>query len=472
MVVHRTNSLNNKCTSELIIIMFFLLSNGLGSFGFLYLIYLRCKISSVKIYTKGFPFLKLKLILLYIFGVGYMFHSGLYVWKHTFPEDCSEYSWLNCIYEILSMLYIFIIFVYFALIYNRKFEPNIRKHYIVLTFIVTANVCIWLNAIAFESNFLNGQLANSTKPLNTAEVAIDKIDTFCSPAMVEFSLMVIDIMFTENHSVAYSSNWNLYTSWDKNKPGKKILLMIVQIALSFLALAFFAFVFTVVLITKPTDELLDYPVHFSVYICFELIIKLIMLASVSVCFLIDRKNLKCKINASSAVLILTTICNVLYHIVYCVFLIRDGFKKPNAWCKGLSLIVNIVSIILAILQTRYIIGINSNYFLCSRFLKLQKWPQTNFVYYASYVLAVFNLGLWICDSVGEDRSSVFNALHYWAHKNLVSSILYTAFFPITIFFRFQTGLEFLEFFWEHKTVPHKRRHSDSELSSEKLAKTL
>lgn len=248
--------------------------------------------------------------------------------------------------------------------------------------------------------------------------------------------------------------------------------MIVQIALSFLALAFFAFVFTVVLITKPTDELLDYPVHFSVYICFELIIKLIMLASVSVCFLIDRKNLKCKINASSAVLILTTICNVLYHIVYCVFLIRDGFKKPNAWCKGLSLIVNIVSIILAILQTRYIIGINSNYFLCSRFLKLQKWPQTNFVYYASYVLAVFNLGLWICDSVGEDRSSVFNALHYWAHKNLVSSILYTAFFPITIFFRFQTGLEFLEFFWEHKTVPNKRRHSDSELSSEKLAKTL
>lgn len=408
-----------------------------------------------------------------------MFHSGLYVWKHTLHEDCSEYSWLNCIYEIFSMLYIFIIFVYFALIHNRKFESNVKEHYIVLTFIVTANVCIWLNAIAFKSNILNdppdinnSSTTNSNKSLNAAEVAIDKIDTFCSPAMVEFSLMVIDLIFTENHSVAYSSNWNLYTSWDKNKPGKKLLLLIVKIALSFLALAFFAFVFTVVLITKPKEKRFEHPDYFSVYFCFELIIKLIMLASVSACLLIDWKNLKCKINASSAVLIFTTICNVIYHISYCVSFKFDGFEKPNLWSKVLSLIVNIFSIILAILQTRYLIGINSNYFLCSRFLKLQKWSRTNFVYYASYVLAVFNFGLWICDSVGEDRSSVFNVLHYWANENLVSSILYTAFFPITIFFRFQTGLEFLEFFWEHKTVPNKRRHSDSELSSEKLAKTL
>lgn len=462
--------------------MFFLLSNGLGSFGFLYLIYLRCKISSVKIYTKGFPFSKLKLILLYIFGVGYMFHSGLYVWKHTLHEDCSEYSWLNCIYEIFSMLYIFIIFVYFVLVYNRKFEPNVKEHYIVLTFIVTANVCIWLNAIAFKSNLLNGQPAdgynisttNFNKSLNTAEVAIEKIDTFCSPAMVEFSLMVIDLMFTENHSVAYSSNWNLYTSWDKNKPGKKILLIIVKIALSFLALAFFAFVFTVVLITKAKEEQFNHLDYFSVYFCFELIIKLIMLVSVSACLLKDRKNLKCKINASSALLIFTASCNVLYHISYVVVVCIkfDGFENPNPWSKVLSLIVNILSIILAILQTMYIIGINSNYYLCSRFPKLQNWSRTNFVYFASYVLAVFNFGLWICDSVGEDRPSVFNFLHYWASKKLVSSIFYTAFFPITIFFRFQTGLEFLEFFWEHNTVPNKRRHSDSELSIKNLAKTL
>lgn len=67
---------------------------------------------------------------------------------------------------------------------------------------------------------------NFIKFLNIVEVVIDKIDIFCLFVMVEFLLMVIDIMFIENYLVVYFLNWNLYILWDKNKLGKKILLMI------------------------------------------------------------------------------------------------------------------------------------------------------------------------------------------------------------------------------------------------------
>lgn len=122
----------------------------------------------------------------------------------------------------------------------------------------------------------------------------------------------------------------------------------------------------------------------------------------------------------------------------------------------IPLINNIVSICVAICQTFFITLIHSEKYR-------QQCTQTKrFVYYACFVLGLFNFGLWISDSIAEDRISVFSFLYYWAHKELGLSIIYTAIFPITIFFQFQSGLDFLEFFWEHETVPNESIHSEIE----------
>lgn len=470
MVIHKLKVLNNYCATEAILIVVFLLPQLLDIFSFGRLIYLRSKISNERILTTGFTFLKVKLVLLYIFGVGYLFHSGMYVWKHTLPEDCPDNSLLDCAYEVFSMIYIFIIFVYFALFYNTKPKRNITEHYIILSFIVIANVCIWLNAILFASDFLDEKKKN----LNKAESAIKKIDTFCSPAMVEFSLMVIDMILTENHTVEGSSKWKLHTKSDKIKSRKNITLIIIHIALSVLVLAFFAFVFTVVLITDSDDKLIAYPEYFNIYFSFELILKVIMLALLNVCLYLEWKYLAFHLNLSSIVLCVTCTGNVAYHILYCFVIIIDDIKTHTV-SYICPLIVNAISIIIAILQTMFIIGIHSKHYIrllnCHQCLPT-KCLHTKCVYYVCYVLGVFNLGLWISDSIGEDRRAVFSFVYYQAIDCKALSIILTAIFPVTIFFRFQTGLDFLKFFWEQETIPNKRRHSDSELNNWKVSKSM
>lgn len=455
ILCHRFNVLNQYCRTELIIICVFFVPNFIGCFCFSRLICLNYKIPHVRSYTAGFTFSKLKLILLYIFGVGYMFHSGLYAWKKfSFQEDCKDNRLPDCFLEILSMIYTFIVFVYFALFSNRKLEHTVKEHYILLNLIIIVSLCIWLNAIVFESDFLyekhgdiyNSSTTNLTISSNIAEVAIEKTHTFCSPAMVEFSLMVIDMTFADDYNTIEGS-LNLQTSRDKIKFGKMIIVKIIQIALSLLVIAFFAFVFTVILITNSEDDLFDYPAYFSIYFWFELIMKVIMLFLLFKCIYKEWKYVA--VSRTPFVLVFTSFCNILYHGIYCVVLF---FNLDSNIFFIIPIIVNIISIALALLQTLFILVIHSEYYILYR--KRHQCAQTNFVYYACYILGVFNLGLWISDSIGEDRRSVFSFMYYWAHKKMLLSIIYTAIFPVTIFFRFQTGLDFLEFFWEHETVPN------------------
>lgn len=462
MIFHRLNVCNNYCSTDFFLILFFLIPNIFGCIGFGLLIQLRYKNSSVRNRTNNFSFSKFKLILMFIFGLGYLLHSGLYVWKHTFPEECPDNSWLDLIYDILSMVYVVFVFIYFVLFYDRKLEQTVKKHCCVLTYIIVANVCIWLNAISFESNFLYDKhpdydnitiMKNLTSSSHIVVEAIEKIDTFCSPAMVEFSLMVIDMLFTNNDDTEGSSNGKLLIKIDEK--WNKIVEILIQITCSLLAFAFSAFVLVIVLTTNASDNLLNHPAYFSVYVWFELIIKGIMVL-LFVCVFNELKHFSRSLNLSSIVLCVTAFANLMYHLCYCIVLISDYFKN-NYLFIIVPLIVNIISIILAICQTIFILVMHSH----SR--DHQQCSMSKFVYYACFILGVFNLGLWICDSIGEDRQSVFSFIYYWANKNLWSSIVYTAVFPVTIFFRFQTGLDFLELFWEHETlhVSNQRRQSNT-----------
>lgn len=464
MIVHRMNLLNNYCTSELIIIILFIFSNLFGISGFLLLIYLRCKISSVRISTTEFTFSKFKLILLYIFGIGYMFHSGLYAWKHyDFQEECSENSCFDFIYDISSILYTFIIFVYFALFHDRKLEQAVKKYYVLIPIIV-ANVCIWLNAILFGSDFLYEKLPNNnststiiniTESSNLAVEAIEKADTFCLPAMVEFSLMAIDMLFTENDYTinGYSAGKSSIIQ-ARHKFGKICQINIVkttfQVVVSLAALLHFAFVFTIVLTTNSTDNILDHSHYFLVYFCFELVMKLSMLMLILIWFCKYCKcaHLICKFTPSLGVLFFTTCGNVSYHILYIVALTLDA-RKYQRVSMIISSNVNSLSLFLAILQSFLIQVIRSNDFICTSSQENQQCSQTNFLYYTCFILSMFNFALWASDSIGEDRRSILSVVYNWSYEQVGSSVIYTIFFPLTVFYRFQSGLDFLEFCWKN-----------------------
>lgn len=492
--------MNNYCKSELIIIIFFIVSNLLGILGFLRLIYLRCKISSVRIYTTEFTFSKFKLILLYIFGLGYMFHSGLYAWKHfDFQEECPGNSYFDFIYDISSILHTFFIFLYFALFHDRKLEQAVKKYYVLISIIV-ANLCIWFNAILFGSDFLYEKPpnSNSTSPMinitessNIAVEAIEKADTFCLPAMVEFSLMAIDMLFTENgytingYSARKSRIIQETDKFEKVSNGNEINLTkichcvkkAVQVVVSLAAFLHFAFVFTIVLTTHSTDNILDHSHYFLVYLCFELVMKLSMLTLILIWFCkfckcagLIRKCThsfvvlvctpcgyvcyhKCarlirKCTPSLAVLVFTTCGNVSYHILYIVALSLDD-RKYQPVPMTISLIVNGLSLLLAILQSFLIQVIRSNDFICTSSQENQQCSQTNFLYYTCFVLSVFNFALWASDSIGEDRRSILSVVYNWSYEQLGSSVIYTIFFPLTVFYRFQSGLDFLEFYWKN-----------------------
>lgn len=467
MILHRINIGIKYCTSELIIIILFIIPNFCGILSFLLLIYLRFKIFSESVYTTGLTLSKIKLILLYIFGIGYMFHSGLYAWKHNdFQDDCPENSNVDLTYNILSISYTFIVFVYFALFHDRKLEQAAKKYYVLIPIIV-ANVCIWLNAILFGSDFLYenvtaianaSAMINTTESSNIAVEAIEKADTFCLPAMVEFSLLAIEMLFeeTDNTINGYlNRNSQNIQELDTSEKICDIVKKFIQIVVSFAALVHFAFVFTIVLTTNSSNNILEHSHYFQVYFCFELVMKLTMLILIFLLFFICACNSgSCKQclkkipklgsalpKPSLVVLVFTTVCNIVYHILYCIALSK--YTAISSVSSGISLFVNILSLFLAPLQTLMILLIRSkNLTRTSQVIQPLQCCQTTF-YYSCFILGVLNLALWASDSIGEDRRSMLSIVYQW------SSVLYTIFFPITIFFRFQTGMYFLEFYWRN-----------------------
>lgn len=73
-----------------------------------------------------------------------------------------------------------------------------------------------------------------------------------------------------------------------------------------------------------------------------------------------------------------------------------------------------------------------------------------FVFYFCSLLGVLNLGLWISDSIEEERLPVFSIAIYKAYDADVWSVINKIILPLTIFFRFHTGVDFLEYFWHQK----------------------
>lgn len=287
--------------------------------------------------------------------------------------------------------------------------------------------------------------------------AIEKTDPFLSPAMIEFSLMAIDMLFTKTDDYDEDSlqidpkNSENTTCCDCKQYAWRLLRLTGQISLSLVAFALFAFTFSVFLTTNSSEDLLNHLEYFEVYVSMQLSMKVVMFFLIIPCLIFKWPRLTFHFNVWSFVLIITCFGNVVYHVLYC-FALRSN---SNENVIIVSWTDNIVSIFLAGFQTLFILGthLHSDQVTacCTRSSCIEYCKnKESFVYYACFILGVLNFGLWVSDSIGEERLPVFSIEIYKAYDEVVWSIINKIILPLTIFFRFHTGLDFFEFYWKHK----------------------
>lgn len=462
MAIHWAKLLYEDCYSDKLIFWLLVIASLAGIFFLSILIFLRFNNFDNSIHTSsGITFLKIKLVFMYIFGVGYLFHCGLYAWKHTFENKCLGNNDLGLAYNISSIIYTFFLFVYFALFYERKDDNTFCENFASL-FIMVTNACIWLDAIFSESGKVfnddntndteSTKIINMTNSSNRATEAIKMTDSFLSPALIEFSLISIDLLFTQKHDSQSIKK--------KLKIEKKIcqvyLKSFFQILFSLIVIALFAFTLVVVLTNDESTDLPDYPDDFEIYVYFQFGMKCLMLLLIIICVFVEFPGFTFHFNVSTFVLLIACFGNVVYHILYC-FALESKNNKPHNCPLIFSLIENFIGILLALLQTVFIIGTHmpKNYKRLSGESRCQKstdWLHNNVVYNACCLLGILNLGLWVSDTIGELRLPVFSLTIYRAFRIKVWSVINKIILPLTIFFRFHTAFDFLEYYWKHDTM--------------------
>lgn len=472
MAVNWAQLISPRCKNENRVQIVLIISVSIGSVSTVVLLCLRQKKFKAERseHKTSITFLKIKLIALYIFGLGYMFHCGLYTWKNFAFDICPENSGLSIAFNILSILYTFLLFIYFALYYERYDENTFGENAASLGIFLT-NACIWFNALFSESNLLfkhemiadnSSTVINLTISAKRAMEAIEKSDPFLSPAMIEFSLISIDMLFLKTDRSTKTSNSNSSNESDNLTNSNDLphlprcVRITCQFFLSLVVLTLFVFTFVVVITNDPSNDILDHPDDFNVYVLMQLFIKLLMLILISICLFVEWSCLIFHLNVSAFVLLVTCFGNVVYHTLYCVAIYSEG-KKNESQFIGVSWTDNIISMFLALFQTVFILGTHSpkDYKNCmchTCSTNCAWWLHNKFVHYACCLLGILNLGLWVSISIGEGRLPVFTISIYKAYDKVVWSFINKIILPLTIFFRFHTGLDFFEFYWKHNIM--------------------
>lgn len=298
-----------------------------------------------------------------------------------------------------------------------------------------------------------------TNSSNRATEAIKIADTFLSPALIEFSLISIDLLFTHTYGLSPGKHQQSNKTQHLNivkKSWQIPLESFFQIVFSLIAFALFAFTLVVVLTNDESSDLPKYPDDFKFYVYYQLVIKCLMFILITTCVIVEFSRFTFQFNVSTFVLLVACFGNVVYHILYC-FALDSSNNKPHTGPLIVSLVENGTGILLALLQSVFIIGTHmpkdyKNLSDETRCQKCKDWLHNNVVYYACCLLGILNLGLWISDSIGELRLPVFSIPIYKAFSLKVWSVINKIVLPLTIFFRFHTAFDFLEYYWKHDTI--------------------
>lgn len=402
---------------------------------------------------RGTTFLKMKLISVFTFGVLYIFHCGLYIWK-PFLNDVNK--WIGIASYVVGALHIFLLLLYFAMFDKRDYREYKRRrtdlslegkkkrcqNALSILAILFTNFGSWIDALSTDCIFKTR--TDPTQNVTRAMEVIEKTKPLVSSAIIGFSLLTIDFLFpkasmTFSESDLQTNDTSLKYSVDSDNFMWSLFKTMAQHIFFLASFGFFAFTFTEILTSDSSADL-------KAYIITQLSIKslnVLIIITLSITCTISLYGKKSKISITMShynvwlfMLIFTCIGNISYHIA-CFFL---DYSIQNENIKEIIYGDNIVSIILAVLQTLFIIG---NYLGKIN----EKWDESSrskkCVYFTCSLLSMMNFGLMISDSIGKE-SLIFNP-----DDCKVGNILKTVSLLLTIIFRFQTGLEFLKLYW-HK----------------------
>lgn len=441
IILNRIGKLIGRKTGQTVNLIILTVANCCGLLSLCIFAISRCKNSSWSSIDQGkstgISFFHIKLFSLYLFALGYFFHCGLYAWQHSSSIPKND---LGVWYNIITIVYVFWLLVYFSLYQNTKFEKSIAINVFKLVICISI-VCCWLDAFLSETSDIfyieddNDTL--ETKNLTRAEKATKETDPLFTPAMIEFSLMAINVLFFKEDD---SSNEH-HTKTTKTCTSFRLVFQFIIFMGVFALIAF-----TCTVLMSPSKDTLD---DYLVYILFQLIIKGIFLIFICVCIFFIPWSCSFYINVSCFVMYVSCAGNAVYHVFYLYAYVSDSTPKDTI-TLGVSIAENTVSLANAGLQTIFIFMIdNPNRTTFSKCAYFRSSVKDNFVFYACSFLGMINLGLWISNSIGEMRHLEFCLPLCQAYGQFYCMILQKVILPLTIFFRFHTGLEFFKLYWEH-----------------------
>lgn len=408
---------------------------------------------------RGNTFVKIKLILMFTFGVFYIFHCGLYIWK---PFLNYANKWIGIASYVVGGLHIFLLLLYFAMFDKRDYreytcnrrctDPSLEgkkkrcQNAISILAIFFSNFGSWIDALSTACLFKTH--TDPTQNVTRAIEVIEKTKPLISSAIIGFSLLTIDFLFpktsmTFSESDLQTNDTPLRHSVNSNNFMWRCFKTMAQHIFFLASFGFFAFTFTEILISDPSADLKAYVITQISIKTLNVLIILTLSITCTICLYGKRSSISITMshyNVWLFMLIFTCIGNISYHIA-CFFL-SDSIHNENI--KEIIYGDNIVSIILAVLQTLFIIGnylgnINENWDDSSK--------SKNCVYFTCSLLSMLNFGLMISDSIGKE------GLIFKPCDCKVGSILKTVSLLLTIIFHFQTSLEFLKLY-RHKNLSY------------------
>lgn len=405
---------------------------------------------------RGNTFVKIKLIIVFTFGVLYIFHCGLYIWK---PSLNNVNKWIGILSYVGGAIHIFLLLLYFA-VFDKIYYNELKSHgsdqspegrkkrcqnALSILEIIFINFGSWIDTLWTSCLFKTR--TDPTQNVMRAIEIIEKTKPLVLSAIIGFSLLTTDFLFPKTTMTFSESDLQTNETPSRQSVGSKNFMwsFIKTMAQHIFLLACFGFVaFTLIeiLTSDPSADL-------KAYILTELSMKLLNLLIILtlsiirlyvLCLYGKRSNISIimsNYNVWLFMLILNCIGNISYHIA-CFFL-DDSIHNENI--KEIIYGDNIVSIILAVLQTLFIIGnylgnIHENWDDSSR--------SKNCVYFTCSLLSMLNFGLMISDSIGKE------GLIFKPYDCKVGNILKTMSLMFTIIFHFQTGVEFLKLYWHKK----------------------
>lgn len=446
----------DEAKKELYAVIILLIVHFCGTLAVLILVRIRFSKRDIRlecVYRKEDSFFKIKLISVYIFGTCYSLFCGLCFWKQIDKKDeladliQTDIKGVGIASYITTFIHISILSIYLA-VFDKElylYTPRVK----LISGFAIFFTCIGTSIDALSSEFLYNTHTNSTLPPQDVPRAVEvmkKLEPLISSTIIGFFLMTIDLLFSKGNNTLSCFDLQNKNSCSQRPDDLKIKLRKTFIHHIFILTSFgmFAFSATEILTSDPSADLKAYVITQIVIKCINLVLVLIIL-SILIGFLCKKcentkTNCKCSctifpLNISFLIIIVTCIFHTFYHLV-CSF--RNEYIA-NASIKIYVLVENIITIIIAVLQTLFVLGSYS----CRKCENCVSKLCKEFVHFVCSLIGIMNLGIWVSDIIGKERL-------IYKPENNIWEICKTFSLLFSNFFLLQIGLEFLKLYWRNE----------------------